>query len=91
MCQFKTFLGRTCTDMSDFNENSYTSTLMMYSNFNKRYSYNAEGDQKKKENLRIRYKPTSSGWPLGLGVNLKIIPVFSKVPAPCTHIWRLHL
>lgn len=64
---------------------------MMYSNFNKRYSYSAEGDQKKKENLRIRYKPTSSGLPLGLGVNLKIIPVFSKVPAPCTHIWRLHL
>lgn len=49
MCQFKTFLARTCTDMSDFNENSYTSTLMMYSNFNKRYSYNAEGDQKKKK------------------------------------------
>lgn len=48
MCQFKTFLARTCTDMSDFNENSYTSTLMRYSNFYKWYSYNAEGDQKKK-------------------------------------------
>lgn len=66
---------------------------MRYSNFNKWYSYNAEGDQKKKENLRIRYKPTSEStvWPLGLGVNLKIIPVFSRAPAPCTHIWRLHL
>lgn len=63
-----------------------------FSNFNKWYSYNAKGDQKKKkENPRIGYKPTSTVSPPGVGVNLKIIPVFSRVPAPCTHIWRLHL
>lgn len=66
--------------------------LMRYSNFNKRYSQNAQEDQKKKkkENLRIIYKHTSTV-PPELGVNWKSTPVLSRVPAPCTHISRLHL
>lgn len=60
---------------------------MRYSNFNKRYS---QDKKKKKENLRIIYKHTSA-LPPELGVNWNSTPEVSRVPAPCTHISRLHL